>query len=1130
MHKIFILILLGLIFSATGVLAGEVQLLCLEKNQIVKFSSCNPAIPDRTCFSNTACNYCVTYNADTGVYCPSSINVCNTLEELSCSSLVIEHPDNNESPNNNENNGSEPADDQNIVRKVKADVAYILKNERGIDKFLLKELEEDGFSYEIIYEKDVLRTDFLDYYIILVGDQKLDKPEDIPVYKHRSIIVNSDNYFKRIDNPQLGWSDRAGIVSSPTVVNVNALLHPIASNLNKIFFAYTTSNVNVNTAILEGKKPSEITIIASIGTILDAAVAAVLPGVKYLNGKVAEKKGVFFGITDAQYWTDETSLIFKNALNWLVDEPDLDGDGFDSNDCNDRNPEINPEGESPFFDCKNDAPILLPFDDLEFFVTDRVVIAVDAVDPENRKLIYKINDPRFEFAEDLKIFTWQPGEGDEGNYEFRVEVSDGKFKSSGRVKVKIKNNPPTFEIIKNLIWDEDTSAEINLKNYFSDLNGDELTFGIQTSSGDDNIIVDSADNGVFKFSSKKNWFGEDWVLFWAFDGVTKTVSNRVELLVKPVNDPPIAKQINDLTLGEDEEFTLNLDDYFLDVDSELVYEAHNNRNVNVKFEGNKAIFSGDKDWSGIEKITINAKDEDFSVESNRFAIIIEERGEPPEFLEFNCDREIKEDEKHSCELKASDFEGNEFEFSTGKLFNLECDIEGNVLSYVSTEDYNGEAGCELIVSDAEHGSTKKMFNVNVIAVNDAPRIMNTYPKETFLVIPAGQEKEFLAEIFDIEGDDFDVNWYLDNTKKNQGNRYIFDEESGTHLLQVVADDHKSKSEKIWNIIVGHTEDFNCNEVGGDICLEKQICNGNLLNVKDSANCCSVECSAAPPSFKDGDACEKLSNLAAVDLKLVDDSDIELGDNIKADIEVENNYKDNQNFNVNVHLYDIERDQSVNEIKEKIDLRDGDKGTIRVDLNVPLDLNLDRKYVIFASAEDNVCNQDYKEISIKRPEDKIAITKFDVINEAVCGDLIKAAVRVENLGERDRQISLSLKNSDLNVDMEAETFTLEKYGEHDSKTEEFEFVIPNNIKEGDYELDASLNDGEIATETRKVHIENCKGEITSEKVEIPEPIKLESGESIQRKDFSNGIVLAIMLLTSFAALAFFFFYYISYVRK
>ena len=79
---ILLLIVPTIFFSLVS--ADQYTLLCLNKGQKVEFSKCNPSIADRTCLS-LVCQYCTSLK-DSGVYCPASPNVCNTLG-LICSSL-----------------------------------------------------------------------------------------------------------------------------------------------------------------------------------------------------------------------------------------------------------------------------------------------------------------------------------------------------------------------------------------------------------------------------------------------------------------------------------------------------------------------------------------------------------------------------------------------------------------------------------------------------------------------------------------------------------------------------------------------------------------------------------------------------------------------------------------------------------------------------------------------------------------------------------------------------------------------------------------------------------------------------------------------------------------------------------
>ena len=93
-----VLFISSLIFTLAFV-SADTRLLCLEENQTVRFSECNPLIQDRTCTSATGCQFCVTRSLS-GVYCPASINECNSIG-ASCS--ILDDPLSNSSDNNQTN-------------------------------------------------------------------------------------------------------------------------------------------------------------------------------------------------------------------------------------------------------------------------------------------------------------------------------------------------------------------------------------------------------------------------------------------------------------------------------------------------------------------------------------------------------------------------------------------------------------------------------------------------------------------------------------------------------------------------------------------------------------------------------------------------------------------------------------------------------------------------------------------------------------------------------------------------------------------------------------------------------------------------------------------------------------------
>jgi len=1149
MHKTLylssILVIIFYLFNVANVSAADIKLLCLEKEQSVKFSACNPLIQDRKCNSSLGCQYCTTYDAARGVYCPASINTCNARPDISCSSLVDISPAPNPPPKNvniEENpkiNAGDGSQNRPAGNLKKADVAYIIKDSSGVDNYLLDELRNNGYTYEIIGESKVPLTNFNSYYIILVGNQRLNNPKSIPIDKFKSLIINSYNYFRKDSDPQFGLSRFSGSVSSPGKLSVQDKLHPIVNGIQGSFNAYSSANRNVRAYILKGEKPRNIGIIVSSASgTSEAVITTIFPGNSYLNGNVAKERSVFFGITETKYWNVETKKMFKNSLNWLIEGADVDGDGFLSDqDCNDRNPEINPASSDPVLNCKNDRPSIQPIEDLTFFKGDKIAIPIKANDPENDKLTYKVNDRRFIFSESDKTFYWQTTLNDGGEYKLNVEVSDGEFTASKEVNIIIKNNSPKLNNIPDISWDEDSSTTIDLKKYFSDIEGSPLSFGIAESSFNKNIQTTLVSPGVFKFTASQDWFGDDWIVFWANDSIDKTVSNKIVLKVLPINDPiTLGKKIEDITWNEDNSPNklLNLRDYFVDVDLDGEYSVSGNRDIVVGIENGIVGFSQPKDWNGAEIVKFNAREGNAKVESNNVKLTVNPMDEPPAFSELKCLKEINEDEKYNCNLEATDLENDVLTFSIGQEYNLDCNVNGNVVEYLSTKDYNGVARCELIVSDKD-GSNKKFLEANVLPVNDAPRLKSSSQADGFVRAFSLQERSFDISVEDPEKDDVNVVWFLNNVEDaTKGNSYKFKKGGGIYTLQARLSDGKAVNDYYWSIIVGLTNEMNCSEIGGNVCAANQICPSSTIQVKDTNMCCSVQCGQKPSDFRDVEICKVKNNNLKIEIEHPKSSEkVKLGDTIKTELSFDNVFNKDQNLDVDISLYDLTKNKSVAENTGSVDVSEGKRQTIRLDLTIPYDLDLDHPYELFVKAEDDICNQNHSKIELQRHSEKLIITEFELAKEAKCGGDIITQLGVKNIGASDQNVSITLKNNQLNINEEINGLDIEKFGKKDKMDKEFSIKIPENSKNGEYIVNLNVRGKEILSESRTIKIKGCDERDTTEKekqTRVIETLQLNNGleGNITEQSYakaSNTILIALMLLTTFVGLAFLFFCYI-----
>ena len=228
------------------------------------------------------------------------------------------------------------------------DVAYVVKNME--DGYLTNVLNSSGYTYDVIKETQISSTNFSDYRMVLVGEgtflsSNVQKLKNI-TSQYNSLILNSKHYYKAGTDFQWGWSNSAGSISSPTPLrnldNINTSI--IVSGVNNPFNAYSVTDPGVSTNVLVGQKPVGMTFVSykKDGTFADTVVSYVVPGTIMLNGKTMQSRALFFGITNTQYWTADTTKLFKNSLNWTLNGQDRDGDGYFDNDCNDFNASVHP--------------------------------------------------------------------------------------------------------------------------------------------------------------------------------------------------------------------------------------------------------------------------------------------------------------------------------------------------------------------------------------------------------------------------------------------------------------------------------------------------------------------------------------------------------------------------------------------------------------------------------------------------------------------------------------------------------------------------------------------------------------------------------------------------------------------
>ena len=126
----------------------------------------------------------------------------------------------------------------------------------------------------------------------------------------------------------------------------------------------------------------------------------------------------------------------------------------------------------------------------------------------------------------------------------------------------LKTDPPEF-----ISFQEDTKLEkpysLNLSALFWDADSDQLTF---TFYDNENVIISLSPDGWVNFSAVKDWNGNENVVFKATDTGGAWTSFRINVVVIPVNDPPVLDEVGDIDHYGGRQWSMDIMQYIHDVD------------------------------------------------------------------------------------------------------------------------------------------------------------------------------------------------------------------------------------------------------------------------------------------------------------------------------------------------------------------------------------------------------------------------------------------------------------------------------------------------------------------------------------------------------------------------------------
>ena len=167
-------------------------------------------------------------------------------------------------------------------------------------------------------------------------------------------------------------------------------------------------------------------------------------------------------------------------------------------------------------------------------------ITLEGLDDDSDELIYEIiaQPSHGTLTGTAPNFTYTPVDDYNGEDSFTFQVSDEVTSSQpGAVKITINAiNDTPVAIAESIETAEDNPIEIVLVG--NDIDGDDLTYRLVETAG--NGQLSTIDGQKIIYTPDANYYGVDQFVFVASDDTLSSPSTTIQILVTPVNDPPVA--------------------------------------------------------------------------------------------------------------------------------------------------------------------------------------------------------------------------------------------------------------------------------------------------------------------------------------------------------------------------------------------------------------------------------------------------------------------------------------------------------------------------------------------------------------------------------------------------------------
>jgi VCBS repeat-containing protein len=362
-------------------------------------------------------------------------------------------------------------------------------------------------------------------------------------------------------------------------------------------------------------------------------------------------------------------------------------------------------------------------------------------------------------------FSYTPDENFSGADSFTYKANDGAADGNTvtvALTVNGTNDAPAA-IKESFELDEDTTLTVAAPGLLSndiDPDGDTLTAVLGTGPAHGTLTLNA--DGSFTYTPDENFSGQDSFTYRASDGSLYSSEETIHVLVKPVNDVPVAVA-DSYSLNENEALTVSAAGVLAndsDADDDgltpvlVTGPAHGSLTLNAD---GSFVYTPDEDFFGEDGFTYKANDGTVDGNTVTVGLTVNEVNAAPVSVADNYT--LNEDETltvAAAGVLANDADGDGDPMTAVLVEGpahgtLTLNANGS-FSYTPDEDFSGEDSFTYKANDGATDGAAVIASLTVNAVNDAPlSVPDGYSVDednTLTIAAAG----VLANDTDIDGD------------------------------------------------------------------------------------------------------------------------------------------------------------------------------------------------------------------------------------------------------------------------------------------------------------------------------------------------------------------------------------------